>query len=276
MTLHYDDCGRRQEEIRLSVLAPCFNEGRNIDVLVDRTLDVFSLMGVQAELILVDDGSRDDTWRRIAARANAEPRVRGIQHFSNGGIESAWHTGLTAARGRLVCLIDADLQNRPEDIVRLHDAHALGQADIIQGVRHASATLSRHKVFSRMLNRLLNFAFGTSLRDNKSGFLLGRREVLQAILEHRFRYRYFQSFVGVAACLRGYSIKEVDTAFEPRRAGRSFLPRFPILPSIRIGVELLKFRFEVCLFRGSFVHAHRGENPWGVAEPSFRLAAGES
>jgi len=258
------DAGVESFGITLSVLAPCYNEGRNVDFLVDRTLATFSAMNVEGELVLVDDGSQDDTWARIESRVDADRRVRGIQHSSNGGMEAAWGTGLAAAHGRLVCLIDADLQNRPEDIARLLAAYTRSNHDLVQGVRLSPSTLTRHRLFSRGLNRLLNAAFGTSLRDNKSGFILCRREVLQSILEHRFTYKYFQSFLGVAACAHGFSVEEIDTLFEPRRAGCSFLPRFPLLPSIRIGLELLKFRFETCLIRRSI--PSRGQRLWASTD----------
>lgn len=260
MTPRCDDANTGSLGMTLTVLAPCYNEGRNIDLLVDRTLSAFSSMDIAAELVLVDDGSADDTWLRIAARIDADPRVRGIQHSINGGIEAAWHTGLAAAHGRLVCLIDADLQNRPEDIARLFEAYTLGNHDLIQGVRHATSTLTRHRLFSCGLNWLLNAAFGTTLRDNKSGFILCHHEVLQTVLDHRFSYKYFQSFIGVAACAIGYSIGEVDTIFEPRHAGSSFLPRFPILPSLRIGLELLKFRIETCFMQQTA--PNRGQHHW--------------
>jgi hypothetical protein len=94
------------------------------------------------------------------------------------------------------------------------------------------------------LNLLLNVVFGTRLRDNKSGFVLGRRSAIAPLLEHRSAYRYFQSFIGAAAGVRGYSIVEVDTDFELRQAGKSFLGRFPIFVSARIVCELFKYRME--------------------------------
>jgi phenylacetate-CoA ligase len=110
--------------------------------------------------------------------------------------------------------------------------------------------------FSRTINAFLNTAFGTSLRDNKSGFMLCRREVLEHILTHRYGYRYFQSFVGVAALARGYHVIEVDTAFDLRQRGASFLPRLPVLPSGRILWELLKFRIETLLPEGKATRVH--------------------
>ncbi len=234
--------------VTLSVIAPCFNEQDNIDPLVDRTLTTFDSLGVQAELVLVDDCSTDRTWERMLARRHDDHRVRVVQHTRNQGMESAWKTGLSNARGQLACIIDADLQNRPEDIASLYDAYKHGHYDIIQAVRHAVKGVTRMAVFSRGLNLLLNVSFGMKQRDNKSGFLLCRRTVLQAILHHRFKYRYFQCFVGVSAGQKGYTIGEVDTVFERRNAGESFLADFPLRVSVRTAWELLKFRIETMLF----------------------------
>lgn len=230
--------------VALSVIAPCFNEEANIDVLVDRTLAMLDSIGISGELVLVDDGSADDTGVRIRDRSTKDVRVRGVFHKRNQGIEAAWCSGLTAAAGRLVCLIDADLQNRPEDIPVLVAAYRSESHDLIQAVRHPAWSGERCRIFTRGLNFLLNRSFGMRMRDNKSGFVLCRREVLQAILQHRFHYRYFQSFIGVAAHQRGFTIAEVDTAFDLRCGGRSFLPHRPVRVSMRILWELVKFRVE--------------------------------
>jgi phenylacetate-CoA ligase len=232
----------------LSVIAPCFNEEGNVPVLVARTIAHFDAHPLDAELVLVDDGSRDRTWERIEAEAAAEPRVRGVRHERNKGIEGGWHSGLEHARGDLVCLIDSDLQNRPEDIGRLYDAFVQARPggrppDMVQAVRNPKHVHSR-RVFSRGLNHLLNVSFGTSLRDNKSGFVLCRREDLYQLLQHRFRYRYFQSFIGAAAGVRKFNIVEVDTEFEPRHTGTSFLSDFPLKVSLKVCVELVKYRIE--------------------------------
>ena len=81
-------------------------------------------------------------------------------------------------------------------------------------------------------------------RDNKSGFVLCRRGVLSRVLAHKYYYRYFQNLLGASAKTRGYRIGEVDTVFDRRNAGESFLSRLPLLVSARTCWELLKFRFE--------------------------------
>lgn len=255
-----------QHTVVMTVIAPCFNEQDNIDVLCDRTLAVFNRFGLDAELLLVDDGSGDATWTRIVRRAETDRRVRGARHMVNHGIEAAWRTGLERSRGQLICLIDADLQNRPEDIEKLYRTYLCSLPDVVQGVRRPAKGVTRCKLFSRGLNVLLNFCFQMKLRDNKSGFLLCRRDVLQRLLTHRFRYRYFQSFVGAAAGAAGYAIAEVETPFEHRHAGRSFLRRFPLLVSCRILWETLKFWWETRHTRAtSYAPTEAGEHTASVS-----------
>jgi len=236
-------CSADRRVVSLSVIAPCYNEEGNVDRLADRTLATFEAMGVEGELVLVDDGSSDATWARISARVERDERVRGLRHARNRGMESAWRTGVAAARSTCVCLIDADLQNRPEDVGRLYEAFVRGEGEVIQAVRHAVAAARHRYVFTKGLNFLLNCMFGMHARDNKSGFILCRREVLADLLRHRYGYRYYQSFIGAVAHSRGYRIGEVDTVFESRCAGRSFLGQ-PLRASLRILWEMLKFRWE--------------------------------
>ena len=236
-------------DVTLSVIAPCFNEAGNIDALADRTLATFDEMKLEGELILIDDGSEDQTWQRIESWARLDRRISAQRQHANFGIEAAWRKGLQAARGHLVCFIDSDLQNRPEDIARLFKAYIQNVPDLVQAVRHPVRGLRRRKLFSRGLNLLLNWTFGARLRDNKSGFILGRRASVLPLLEHRGTYRYFQSFIGAAAGARGYTIIEVDTPFDQRQAGNSFLSRFPILVSARIVWEMVKFKLETRALR---------------------------
>ena len=256
--------------IVLSVIAPCFNEQDNIDPLVARTLAVFDATKIRAELVLVDDGSTDDTWERIRRWARTEPRVLDVRHTSNSGIEAAWRTGLEVATGELTCLIDADLQNRPEDIATLYRTYLRELPDIVQAVRHPVRGVRRCRMFSRGLNFLLNLAFGTRLRDNKSGFILCRRDVMTNLLRHRSGYRYFQSFIGVTAAAQGYTIAEVDTDFDVRAAGESFLSRFPVGVSLRIVWELLNFRLETWLVarRSRTQRQRRWAVPYAITDPA--------
>lgn len=231
--------------MELSVIVPCLNETENIRQLVARIGSVFEdpRLGERggAELILVDDGSTDATWLAMLDASKKHAFVVPLRHARNAGLAAAWRTAMTRARGRLVCILDADMQYRPEDIMTLHDALTRSGAALAQGFRSPIGRRRGSRYFvSRGLHHLLNRLFSMKLSDNKSGFLLCRREVFAHLLDYRGNYTYWQLFVTVAARAKGYSLCEVETTFDARRRGRSFLGDLPILPILRASVDLAR------------------------------------
>ena len=211
--------------VELSVIVPCLNEELNIPELTARILRTFEVGGFPGEVVLVDDGSRDGTGQVIRALMEAHPgEVTGVFHLTNLGIAEGWKSGARAARGRLVATIDADLQYQPEDLLRLRRELYEHAVDVAQGWR---STVGRRKdqryTLSRGLNALLNGVFSMTLQDNKSGFVMCGKEIFEDLLTYRGTYFYWQSFVMVAAHAKGYSYKQIETLFEQRRQGVSFL-----------------------------------------------------
>lgn len=257
----------------LSVVAPCFNEAKNLPELVERLARLFGKKGLAGEIVLVNDGSHDDTGAVIEALAARYPDVVAVHHPANRGIAAAWESGTGAASGEYVCLIDADLQNLPEDVWRLYREIRLSHADLVQGYRSSVGRLKDSRfILSKGLNVLLNALFGMSLRDNKSGFVIALRPTLTAVLRHRYRYRYFQTFIAVSAKAKGYTIREIETLFESRLLGQSFMPLMPVRVSLLALWDLVKGFGEFRLFRrqdslfGDFLHAHppaRKDEPLG-------------
>jgi phenylacetate-CoA ligase len=209
----------------LSVIAPCLNEEVNVPVLAERLFGATTEAGIPTELVLVDDGSTDATWTAIEQLSeHLGDAVVGVRHERNRGIAASWRSGVAAARGTYVCFIDADLQNPPEEVVTLYRRLLESPFDVAQGFRSSiGRTRDSRLAFSKVLNVMLNVVFGMRARDNKSGFVLGPRPVLADALAYRRRYRYFQTFITVALKAKGYSILEVETLFESRNAGRSFI-----------------------------------------------------
>ncbi len=232
--------------LELSVIVPCFNEELNLSELTQRVLSTFSMGGFSGELVLVDDGSHDGTKRVIQSLVEKHPgAVVGCFHEKNRGIAQAWKTGASAARGKLVAIIDADLQYQPEDLLRLRRALYEHSVDVVQGYRSPTGRRKDQRYYySRGLNYLLNGVFSMSLRDNKSGFVMASREVFNDILSYRGNYFYWQSFIMVAAHAKGYSTKEVETIFEERRQGVSFLQKQALLASIKSFVDIGKAAWE--------------------------------
>jgi len=234
---------------QISVIVPCYNESKNVGELVDRIAKVFQKKGISGEIVLVNDGSSDNTGEVIEKLRSQVANLVACHHEVNKGIEAGWKTGLRAASGKYACLIDADLQYLPEDIWRLYREIIACKADLVQGCR---SSLSRQKDsrywFSIGLNVMLNALFGMRQRDNKSGFVMALRETLEDILRHRFNYYYFQTFITVSAHSKGYSIREVETLFETRLLGQSFMSAFPLMVILKALIDLAKGLVEFKLF----------------------------
>lgn len=124
----------------------------------------------------MDDGSTDGTVEKVTSLMTDYPMLRLERHARNLGIEAGWRTGVHAARGKFVCLIDADLQNPPEQIWRLYQEIMFSRADMVQGARSSIGRLRDSRfLLSRGLNLILNVTFDMDLRDNKSGFVIAQR-----------------------------------------------------------------------------------------------------
>ena len=102
----------------LSVVAPLYNESQNVGPLVEWVLQALEAYPHPFEIILVDDGSRDDTWNQVRAAA-ADPRVHGLHLGRNVGQTAAMMAGFDHARGKVIVSLDGDLQNDPRDIPAL-------------------------------------------------------------------------------------------------------------------------------------------------------------
>jgi glycosyltransferase involved in cell wall biosynthesis len=225
----------------LSVIIPCLDEAANLPALV-ASFD--GLAGVDgplagAELVLVDDGSSDDTWAAITRAQQTRPHLRSARHDRRLGIPEAWRTGLDAATADTVCVLDADLQYDPADVAQLETARRATGADVVQGSRAwGRRTRDLRFLASRALSTLLNRTFHMRLRDNKSGFFLCRRATLRRLLDQRAPLRHWQCFVMVAAHHAGLRIAEVEVPFHPRRAGRSAFGRVPVRATLEVLLDL--------------------------------------
>jgi phenylacetate-CoA ligase len=150
--------------------------------------------------------------------------VKVIRHSKNLGIASAWRTGVANASYEIVCLIDADLQNPPEAIPEMLDNLLVTQVDFVQGVRSSIGRLKDQRMaFSRGLNSLLNVISGQNAKDSKSGFVIAYKKSMQDVLSFKSNYRYFQTFLGVVIRNKSYRVNEVETLFQSREVGESFI-----------------------------------------------------
>lgn len=114
----------------ISVIFPAYNEAQNLERFPKEVLPVFERLGMPFEIIVVDDGSADETARTAEGLGG---RVRVVRHEKNQGLGAAVRTGIRAARGDLIVTMDTDLTFAPELVASLLERHALGDADVISG-----------------------------------------------------------------------------------------------------------------------------------------------
>jgi glycosyltransferase involved in cell wall biosynthesis len=215
----------------LSVVVPVCNEQDNLLPLYAEIAAAAAGAAPDYEIIFVDDGSSDGSWKVIAELARLHPQVRGIRFRRNFGKAAALAAAFRAVRGSHVVTLDADLQDDPAELPRLLgalDSGALanraegigtvvGSLDVVSGwkrVRHDPF----HKVWpSRVFNFMVTWLTGVYLHDHNCGMKCYRAEVLREIR----LYGELHRFIPVLAAARGFRVGEIVVNHRPRRFGRS-------------------------------------------------------
>lgn len=207
----YQNAGRVKPAF--SVIVPAYNEAENIAPLFEALEATFGRHGLNGEVILVDDGSTDETWgSAVAQAARMGDRAKVARHRRNLGKTEAMLTGAQAASSDVFIIFDADLQHSTEEIPRFMAEIDKGW-DIVTGRK--IGTYEKRAV-SSVYNRLSRFLFDVPVRDLNS-MKAFRREVLDDV---SLRHDWHRFFV-VIAYAQGFSVTEIDIELFPRRAGVS-------------------------------------------------------
>lgn len=197
----------------VSVLVPAKDEAENLPELVRQFIEALSPQPYGCEVVVIDDGSRDDTpdiLRRLAAQ---HPFLRVVTHRAQRGIADALRTGAEAAVGRVLVFWPADLQYLPADIPTLVAPVLAGEADIATGAKQGRY---EKRFVSAVYNRLCRWLFGVRVTDLNS-VKAYRREVMDGLPMRPDWHR----FMVVIAAGQGFRLTERPIPLHPRRAGRS-------------------------------------------------------
>ena len=218
----------------LSVVAPLFNESENVRPLVDWILQALETYAGVFEVILVDDGSRDDTWIQIQGAA-ADPRVRGLRLGRNVGQTAAMMAGFDHARGRVVVSLDGDLQNDPRDIPALIAKLDEGYDLVCGWRRQRQDKLLLRKVPSWVANRLIRRLTGVPITDNGCSLKAYRRDLLNRISLYAEQHR----FIPALSASVGARITEMPVRHHARRFGES---KYGISRTVKVLIDLLTLK----------------------------------
>ncbi|MGH7509667.1 MAG: glycosyltransferase family 2 protein [Gemmatimonadales bacterium] len=218
----------------LSVVAPLFNEAQNVRPLVEWIVQALESYGDGFEVILVDDGSRDDTWNEVLAVAG-DRRVHGLRLGRNVGQTAAMMAGFDHARGSVIVSLDGDLQNDPRDIPALVSKLDEGY-DLVCGWRHRRQDrLLLRKVPSWLANRLIRRLTGIPITDNGCSLKAYRRDLLSRISLYAEQHR----FIPALSASVGARIAEMPVRHHARKFGAS---KYGISRTTKVLIDLLTLK----------------------------------
>ena len=194
----------------LSIIIPAFNEEENIENTAKVVSNIMQEAMIPYELVFVSDGSKDQTFAKVLALAEADSRIRGLEFSKNFGKEAAMFAGLSAAKGGCAVVMDCDLQHPPQTIVEMYHLWEQGY-EVVEGVKNTRGKESQfHKLFAGTFYKLLTSLTGTEM-ENTSDFKLLDRSVVQVLLDMPERKTFFRAmsfWVGFKSCQVTYDVQE--------------------------------------------------------------------
>ncbi|MEE3438319.1 MAG: glycosyltransferase family 2 protein [Lachnospiraceae bacterium] len=200
----------------LSVIRPAYNEEESIGAAAAAISGILEKAEIPYELVFVNDGSTDGTWRKIENEAAQRPFIRGLRFSRNFGKEAAIYAGLAAAKGECCAVIDADLQHPPEKLVEMYRLWEDGY-EVVEGVKASRGEEpAAYGAFAKLFYRVISAASGIDLY-NASDFKLLDRKVVAILLSMQERNAFFRalsSWVGFRSVTVSYDVQE-------RKAGTS-------------------------------------------------------
>lgn len=203
--------------MNLSIIVPLYNEEESIIPLYTAIQGTVESLGLEYEILFVDDGSRDKTFATASRLAEQDPQLRVIKLRRNYGQTPAMVAGIEHANGEILITMDGDLQNDPGDIPefirKIHEGY-----DIVVGWRHKRQDkLITRKIPSRIANWLIGKITGVPIKDNGCSLKAYRASIIKNIPLYSEMHR----FIPAMASLAGTRIAQIKVNHHPRRFGRS-------------------------------------------------------
>ncbi|MBI4601964.1 MAG: glycosyltransferase family 2 protein [Planctomycetes bacterium] len=202
---------------RLSVVVPCYDEEENVEALVGECFGVLRRLGASFEMIVVDDGSKDGTLRRLLELREGRPELRVVAMARNTGQSGALVAGFARARGELVATLDGDLQNDPAEIPRLIERLEHEGCDVVSGWRAKRRDSFLRRASTRVANGVRKWFLADGMNDSASSMKVYRREVLEHMPVFHGMHRFFPAI----AKMRGFRVIEVPVNHRPRLKGQA-------------------------------------------------------
>lgn len=203
--------------IDLSIIVPALDEGPTLAILVDQVQSSLErLPDLSYEILIIDDGSRDETWATIVGLSESRAVVRGVRLRRNFGKATALSVGIEASHGSTIVTMDADLQDDPDELPTFLE-HLQNGADLVSGWKRDRKDPLGKRLPSKFFNWATNRSTGLTLHDHNCGFKAAHREVYELIPLYGELHRY----VPALAHRLGFRVEEIPVNHRPRAQGKS-------------------------------------------------------
>ncbi len=228
--------------IQISVIVPVYNEEESLPELANWIYRMMEGYGFSYEIIFINDGSTDKSWKVIQKLYNINPNVKGLSFTRNYGKSAALDMGFSKAKGEVVITMDADLQDSPDEIPELFEMIKSGEFDIVSGWKKKRRDPMSKTIPSRFFNSVTRVISGIDLHDFNCGLKAYHRKVVKNIHLYGEMHRY----IPLIAKWNGFSkIGEKVVEHRPRKYGET-----------KFGFERFLNGF-LDLISVSFVHRYR-------------------
>ncbi len=201
----------------LSIIVPALNEQDNVRPLIEQVGKAMSDARIDFELIIVDDGSTDQTLTRLKELQADRPWLRVLHRPAPRGQSAAMHAGIQAARGRCIATLDADLQNDPADLPNMLARIDSGEADMVQGDRSANRNDHAIRKIGSMIGRKARlWILGDPVHDTGCSARVVRAEIAK---QFPLQFKGMHRFMPAYARMLGAQIVQVPVNHRARHAG---------------------------------------------------------
>ena len=202
-----------------SIIIPLFNEEESLPELLGRIGKVMNGMGLSYEVLMVDDGSTDSSWNVIEKLAAEDSHIRGLSFRRNYGKSAALYCGFARAEGNVVFTMDADLQDRPEELPEMYRMIVEDGYDVVSGWKqHRQDNPLTKNLPSKLYNATARLITGIHLHDMNCGLKAYRNEVVKNIEVYGEMHRYIPYLAKNAGFAK---IGEKPIRHEKRKYGKS-------------------------------------------------------
>ncbi|MFC1698594.1 glycosyltransferase family 2 protein [Candidatus Omnitrophota bacterium] len=201
---------------KVSVVIPVVDEEENVEIVYEGIRQAMNSIEYDFEVIFVDDGSMDETYKRLEQVRLKDRRVKIIKHRRNFGKAAAYSSGFTYAHGDIVITMDGDLQDDPKDIPKFIDKINEGY-DLANGWKHTGKGPFLKRIPSKIFNKVTSLLSGVELHDFNCPFKAYRHEVVKNLNIYGDLYR----FIPILAIKRGFVITEIKISNFARIHGKS-------------------------------------------------------